>query len=64
MTAENTTVAALKMAIKNRKPNAGSIIHSGRGPQYARDALATLVKRNKLARSMSRKGNSSREINR
>ena len=57
MTAENTTVKALEMAIKNRKPNAGTIIHSDRGTQYACDAFATLVKDNKLAQSMSRKGN-------
>ncbi len=57
MTAENTTVAALEMAITNRKPNAGTIIHSDRGSQYACDVFASLVKENKLVQSMSRKGN-------
>ena len=57
MTAENTTVAALKMAIRNRKPKVGTIIHSDRGSQYACDDFATLVKDNKLVQSMSRKGN-------
>ncbi len=57
MTAENTTVAALEMAITNRKPNAGTIIHSDRGSQYACDAFASLVKEKKLVQSMSRKGN-------
>ena len=57
MTAENTTVAALKMAIRNRKPKVGTIIHSDRGSQYACDDFATLVKDNTLVQSMSRKGN-------
>ncbi len=57
MTAENTTVEALRMAIKNRKPKVGTIIHSDRGSQYACDDFATLVKDMKLVQSMSRKGN-------
>lgn len=57
MTAQNTTVAALRMAVRNRKPNIGTIIHSDRGVQYACGEFVDLVKENKMVQSMSRKGN-------
>lgn len=57
MTAQNTTVAALKMATRNRRPNIGTIIHSDRGVQYACGEFVDLIKENKMIQSMSRKGN-------
>ncbi|MFR9607649.1 MAG: IS3 family transposase [Rikenellaceae bacterium] len=57
MTAQNTTVAALRMAVRNRKPNIGTIIHSDRGVQYACGEFVDLIKENKMVQSMSRKGN-------
>ena len=57
MTTQNTTVAALRMAVRNRKPNIGTIIHSDRGVQYACREFVDLIKENKMVQSMSRKGN-------
>jgi len=55
----NTTVIALKMAVKNRIPQDGLIFHSDRGVQYCaqafRDALCATKKN--IRQSMSRKGN-------
>jgi transposase InsO family protein len=55
----NTTIAALRMAVKNRTPLEGSIFHSDRGVQYCaqsfRDLLHELCP--KVFQSMSRKGN-------
>ena len=59
MESANTTVAALKMAVKNRAPKDGLIFHSDRGVQYCaqafRDALRETGKN--IRQSMSRKGN-------
>ena len=57
MTAQNTTVAALKMAIINRRPKVGTIIHSDRGVQYACEDFVAVLKDAKMIQSMSRKGN-------
>lgn len=48
---------ALQMAITQRQPAAGLIVHSDRGSQYASDAHRDLLARYGLHASMSRKGN-------
>ena len=48
---------ALTMAIWNRKPGVGLIVHSDRGGQYASDSYKKLLNDNKYVGSMSRKGN-------
>ena len=48
---------ALKMAIWQRRPDAGLIVHSDRGSQYASKAYRRLLKAHGLIGSMSRKGN-------
>jgi len=59
METANTTVPALKMAVKNRLPRQGMIFHSDRGVQYCaqafRDALHAICPT--VRQSMSRKGN-------
>lgn len=48
---------ALQMAIAQRQPAAGLIVHSDRGSQYASAEYQALLKRHELVCSMSRKGN-------
>jgi len=48
---------ALTMAIWQRKPSAGLIVHSDRGSQYASWQYRRLLKKNGFVGSMSRKGN-------
>jgi transposase InsO family protein len=48
---------ALHMAIKQRKPLDGLLLHSDRGSQYASDSYQILLKRYGILCSMSRKGN-------
>lgn len=48
---------ALTMAIWQRKPSAGLIVHSDRGSQYASWQYRRLLKKHALVGSMSRKGN-------
>ena len=48
---------ALKMAIWQRRPDAGLIVHSDRGSQYASKAYRRLLKAHGFIGSMSRKGN-------
>ena len=48
---------ALRMAIWQRRPKAGLIVHSDRGSQYAGKAHRRLLKTHKFIGSMSRKGN-------
>lgn len=57
MTAANTTVKALKMAIKNRGVKSGLLFHSDRGVQYACDEFRLLLNKSGITQSMSRKGN-------
>ena len=58
MRAENTSVAAWRMAVKNRPPSSALIFHSDRGVQYACHVFANLLASYKcVERSMSRKGN-------
>jgi putative transposase len=53
-----TSVAAWKMAIRNRPVTGPLIFHTDRGIQYACHEFASLLEANKLiTRSMSRKGN-------
>ena len=49
--------AALQMAIAQRRPPAGLIVHSDRGSQYASDLYQDLLSKHGLVCSMSRKGN-------
>jgi transposase InsO family protein len=49
--------SALQMAIAQRQPPAGLIVHSDRGCQYASDAHRALLTRHNFRASMSRKGN-------
>ena len=48
---------ALQMAIWQRRPNGGLIVHSDRGSQYASKAYRRLLKSHDFVGSMSRKGN-------
>ena len=48
---------ALRMAIWQRRPKAGLIVHSDRGSQYASPAYRRLLKTHDFVGSMSRKGN-------
>ncbi len=58
MSAENTTIAAWRMAVGNRAPSKGLIFHSDRGVQYAYYDFARLLDSYSwVERSMSRKGN-------
>jgi len=51
------TLAALRMAVSNRKPGAGCIHHSDRGVQYAAKKYVDLLEDHKFQIRMSRKGN-------
>src|ERR1700733_13492740 len=50
-------VRALKMAIAQRQPAAGLIVHSDRGTQFASAAFRNVLTAHGLVASMSRKGN-------
>ena len=49
--------SALQMAIAQRQPAAGMVVHSDRGSQYASAAHRAVLERHGLVMSMSRKGN-------
>lgn len=57
MSAEHTTIKALKKAFSNRRPTKGLIFHSDRGIQYASQEFRNLLKEHGCIQSMSRKGN-------
>ena len=58
LSAEETSIPAWRMAVKNRPVTGELIFHSDRGVQYACHAFTNLLRREKLVtRSMSRKGN-------
>ena len=58
MSVEETSLAAWKMAIKNRSVENGLIFHSDRGIQYASKKFTNVIDFYKMiTRSMSRKGN-------
>jgi len=50
-------VSALRMALSDRKPQAGLVHHSDRGVQYASQEYTEMLKRHHATISMSRKGN-------
>src|SRR4051812_6502526 len=50
-------VDALKMAIAQRRPAPGLIVHSDRGAQFASSSYRQTLTASKLVPSMSRKGN-------
>jgi len=54
-----TSVAALEMAVKNRRPENGLIFHSDRGVQYCADGFRQALRAmcSDVRQSMSRKGN-------
>ena len=59
MEAADTTIAALRMAVKNRTPEDGLIFHSDRGVQYCAQSFRAVLRENcpSVRQSMSRKGN-------
>nr|WP_228460002.1 IS3 family transposase [Chryseobacterium muglaense] len=57
MSTEETSLAAWKMAVKNRKVAKGLIFHSDRGVQYASTKFVKTIESYGVTRSMSRKGN-------
>ena len=57
MSAEQTTLSAFRMAIKNRPPQKNLIFHSDRGVQYSCNSFVNLVASYGMVQSMSRKGN-------
>ena len=48
---------ALNMAIKNKRPSQGLILHSDRGSQYCSYEYRKIIKKHKLKGSMSKHGN-------
>ncbi len=48
---------ALNMAIKNKRPSSGLIVHSDRGSQYCSHAYHKIIKQYQFTGSMSAKGN-------
>jgi putative transposase len=57
MNTEETTLAAWKMAIRNRNVQKELIFHSDRGVQYANKKFANIIESYGVIRSMGRKGN-------
>ena len=57
MTAETTVNPALDMALMNRRPDPGVVIHSDRGVQYASVSFRKKLEKYGLIQSMSGKGN-------
>ena len=53
---QELTIAALQMAISNRRPGPGLVHHSDRGSQYAARAYRRLLDKHRMLCSMSRKG--------
>lgn len=50
-------VSALSMAVGQRRPGAGLLVHSDRGSQYASDHFQSHLSRHGIVCSMSRRGN-------
>jgi len=57
MSTQRTSLAAWKMAIRNRPVQKGLIFHSDRGVQYASKKFTNTIESYGVIRSMSRKGN-------
>jgi putative transposase len=53
----NLVIQALRMAIQQRRPAPGLIVHSDRGTQFASAAFRQVLAAHQLVASMSRKGN-------
>ena len=54
---QELVLEALDMAIKQRKPSQGLLLHSDRGSQYASYYYQVLLGKRGILCSMSRKGN-------
>jgi len=54
---DELTLAALRMALRKRRPGAGLVHHSDRGVQYTSDAYIGLLQDRSIAVSMSRRAN-------
>ena len=54
---KDLAIKAMEMAIRRECPKSGLIFHSDRGSQYCSNDYQSLLKRNKITPSMSRKGN-------
>jgi len=54
---QQLVVDALHMAIRQRRPQHGLIVHSDQGQQYAGSAYRTVLQQHGIVQSMSRKGN-------
>ncbi len=50
-------MCALNMAIKNKRPSQGLILHADRGSQYCSNAYHKIIEQYKFKGSMSRRGN-------
>lgn len=57
MLTNETTIAALRMALLNRKPTDDLTFHSDRGSQYGSTEFTKLLNQYSITPSMSRKGN-------
>jgi len=57
MSTTETSLAAWKMAVKNRKVDQGLVFHSDRGVQYGSKKFTKTIESYGAIRSMSRKGN-------
>ena len=57
MSAQETTIAAWKMALNNRPVEPGLMFHSDRGVQYAAITFRRQLDQNLVIQSMSRKAN-------
>ncbi len=53
---QQLTLGALRMAITERRPPAGTLYHSDRGVQYASEPYQSLLRANGINPSMSRRG--------
>ena len=56
MTAD-LVMCASNMAIKNKRPSQGLILHADRGSQYCSNAYHKIIEQHKFKGSMSRRGN-------
>lgn len=54
---QRLVVNALHMAIRQRRPQHGLIVHSDQGQQYAGSTYRTVLQQHGIVQSMSRKGN-------
>ena len=54
---QNTSVEAIRMAIRNRGIKDGLIFHSDRGIQYACEEFREVIEENRIVQRMSRKAN-------